>query len=234
MRNVGRVAVVVGLLATTLIFGGRAQAACHAFTVSAAPANPSEGGRVTVTVSRDGAVNPSSVRVSTIDETARAPSDYTRLNQDVQFDAQTSRTFTVSIHNDATPEGPETFKLHLSNPDGCQANTNYSLGPDVRVTIGANDATPKPTNPPAPAPPPVTTAPPSTTVPPSASPSPSPSASPSESPSEEPTESPFTFATPEESAGGSAVPALAVIGILAGLGVAGFGGYLLWKRSRGA
>ena len=224
--------MVLAIIGVIQVVSGTAQSACHAFTVSASPADPAEGARVTVTVRRDGAVNPSSVRVSTIDETARAPTDYTRLNQEVQFDAQTSRTLTIAIHNDATPEGMESFKIHLSDPDGCQSNTNYTLGSDVRITIGANDATPKPTQPPAPAPAPMTTAPPSTTRPPS--PSPSPSASPTESPTEEPTDSPFTFAEPDETGGGSAILALAVFGILAGLSVAGFGGWLLWQRSRGA
>ncbi|MGH2758142.1 MAG: hypothetical protein ACRDKJ_01105, partial [Actinomycetota bacterium] len=79
MWTVGRAVVVLAVVGASQLLGGPAQAACHAFTVSASPTSPAEGGRVTVTVSRDGAVNPSSVRVSTIDETARAPSDYTRL-----------------------------------------------------------------------------------------------------------------------------------------------------------
>lgn len=232
MKNVGRGVTVLAVIGATFGFAAPVQSACHAFNVAAAPANPREGARVTVTVSRDGAANPSSVRVSTIDETARAPTDYTRLNTEVQFDAQTSRNFTISIHNDATPEGAESFKIHLSDPDGCQANTNYTLGSDIRITIGANDATPQPTTRPtsAPAPARVTTAPPSTTQP----ASPSPSASPTESPTSEPTESPFALATPVETGGGSAVPFIAVLGIITGLGLAGYGGWLLWQRSRGA
>ena len=35
--------------------------------------------------------------------------------------------------------------MHLSNPDGCPPNTNYSVGEDVEVTIAASDAAPNPT-----------------------------------------------------------------------------------------
>jgi hypothetical protein len=139
---------------------GRAWAACHAFTVSVSPSTVAEGATVTVTVRRDGAVAPSNVDVSTVDETAAAGSDYQALQRTVSFTTDVQQTFTVPVTNDATAEPAETFRLHLSNPGGCSINTNFSLGSDARVTVAASDTPPPATTPPTTSPP--STAPPTT------------------------------------------------------------------------
>ena len=133
--------LVVGLVGFGWTFAApAANAACHAFTVKADPAQPTEGGTMTVTVSRDGAVNPSQVDVETVDGTAKAGEDYTALKKTVSFTTDLSQTFPVPTTDDKTVEGNETFKVHLSNPAGCQINTNYSVGPDATVTIIDNDS----------------------------------------------------------------------------------------------
>jgi hypothetical protein len=231
MTKAARVGFVVFVLGAGVVFATPARAACHAFEVEATPSTVSEGGRVTVTVSRDAAENPSSVRVSTVNESARSPGDYASLNREVQFTSDTRQSFTIAIGNDATPEGPETFKLHLSEPDGCAANTNYELGPDQRVIIRANDPTPVPPPPPAPTQTTITTAPPSSPTP-SPTPSPSPSPTVSPSPTFSPT-SPLQLAE-EDDTGSGGITALAIVGLILGASIAGIGGYLLWLRSRAA
>lgn len=119
---------------------GEASAACHAFSVTVNPDTVTEGGEVTVTVSRDGDVAPSNVDVSTIDETARAGQDYTAMSRTVNFASGTSQSFPLATTDNGASEPNETFRVHLSNPGGCSVNTNFQLGPDVQVTIRDNDA----------------------------------------------------------------------------------------------
>src|SRR5207248_8404377 len=119
-----------------------ALAQCQHFSVSADPQFANEGQTVTVTVSRDGAIGPSNVDVSTVDESAKAGDDYTKLSKTVSFSTDTSQTFPVPIATHSTPEGDRTFRLHLSNPGGCTVNTAYQLDGDVRVFIHANGVAP--------------------------------------------------------------------------------------------
>jgi cobalamin biosynthesis Mg chelatase CobN len=129
-------------LASLALLDRPALAACHHFTVTVAPATVTEGGAVTVTVSRDGSVGGSHVDLSTIDETAKAGQDYTAVRQTVSFTTELSKTLQLHTTDDAAVEGGETLRLHLSNPGGC-VNTNYVLDPDAKVTIADNDnATP--------------------------------------------------------------------------------------------
>lgn len=140
-----RLGGAIGVMAIVLVgFGWTvgapgALAACHAFAVSVNPAQSAEGTTVTVTVSRDGAVNPSQIDVATVDGTAKGGEDYTPLKKTVSFTTDLSQTFPVPLTDDSAVEGSETFKVHLSNPGGCQINTNYSVGPDANVTILDND-----------------------------------------------------------------------------------------------
>jgi hypothetical protein len=220
-RSVTRATLAVLIAVATLFIGGPAQAGCHAFTLSVSPTSTQEGGGINVTVRRDGEVDDSSVRVSTINESATSPADYSRVNQVVSFTSGTSRSLQIITNNDATTEGDETFRVHLSEPAGCDPNTNYQLGPDVRVTIRASDPatpSPQPTQPPAV----ITTAPPS-----SPTPSPTPSDSPTPTPS--PTFSP-AFAQPEEDTGGA--PVGAIVGIVVGVLAAAAGAGILWYRTR--
>jgi uncharacterized repeat protein (TIGR03803 family) len=76
-------------------------------------------GKVTLTVTRRQALPRSvTVRFATIDETARAgTNDYQAKMGTIVFGpGQTTKTVVVAIANDARVEGPETFKVVLSNP----------------------------------------------------------------------------------------------------------------------
>jgi hypothetical protein len=130
------------LVAAVAVLGSRpAVAACHHFMVAAAPNPVTEGDTVTLTVSRDAALAPSNVDVSTIDETAKGGQDYTPLRETVRFTNETSRTFTIKTLDDNLVEPAQTFRLHLSNPGGCAINPNYVVDPDARVTIQEDNDT---------------------------------------------------------------------------------------------
>ena len=209
-----RIVLLVGLLggavSWTLIAATPALAHCHHFTVTASPTAVAQGGRVTVTVSRDGNAAPSGVHVSTVDGSAHAPADYSKLDQNVEFTSETSRTFTVATARDPKSDPAETFRLHLSDPSGCAPNPYYVVDPDVTVTINANSvATPKPTARPTAKPVvrPATSAAPK----PSASPSPTPSPSPTLAPSASPTLAPQATSPKKSNR-----TAIAIAGIVAG------------------
>ena len=110
-------------------------AACHHFTVKASPTTVPEGGKVTITVSRDGNLAPSNVDVSTVDETAKGGQDYQPFHKTFSFTNETLQPDTVQTLNDQQPGSDKTFRLHLSNPGGCAVNPNYVLDPDARVTV---------------------------------------------------------------------------------------------------
>lgn len=119
-----------------------AHAACHQFRITASPSTVQEGERVTVTVTRDAPVNPSSIEVARVDQSARAGADYTAVKKVVSFTAETEQTFTVPTTEDTASETNETFALRLSNPAGCPANTRFDIGPDAVVTVADDDAAP--------------------------------------------------------------------------------------------
>ena len=132
-------------------------AACHAFTITATPTTVTEGGTVTVTVKRDGALNPSSVDVRTTDGSARSGQDFTGGRKTMSFTTETAKSYTIAIINDTTPEAAETFGVQLvtGSGSGCAINPNFSYGPPVTITIRASDqpaATSPPSSPPAPPP----------------------------------------------------------------------------------
>jgi hypothetical protein len=136
--------MLVGLM---VVNNAPALAACHHFSVSASPASVAEGGKVLVTVSRDGNFAASSIHLSTIDETAKAGTDYVALNQTVAFAANgaVQKQYTLSTMDDHLAEPSQTFRLHLGNPSGCFVNTSFVVDPDVRVTIKDNPVKPTPT-----------------------------------------------------------------------------------------
>lgn len=219
MRPRALVAATV-LLGAALVFGApSARAACHAFTVSVNPVTVAETGKTTITVTRDGSVADSSVRVSTRNETAVAPGDYNTLDERVNFTgSEKSKTFDVAMVNDAADEPNETFKVRVSDGAGCAPNPSYSYSPDATVTITDDD--------PAPPPPPTPTP-----VPPTPSPTPSPTPTPTPTPSPTPTPTPTPTATLfalEEEDGGSGVAWLAAG--LAAAAVVSAGGYWFWRR----
>ena len=166
--------VAASLLGAALLVASAppAVAACHRFTIEASPTRVSEGATVKVTVTRDAAVAPSSIDVETIDDTATAGQDFTKVDRTIAFTGNdVEETFDIPITNDSAAEPDETFKLHLSNPAGCPPNTNFDVGDDVDVTIAASDTpgatavAPTQAAPATTARPPVTPAPTSTSVP---------------------------------------------------------------------
>jgi hypothetical protein len=222
-RRPARIALAVGIIGmSAFVFAGRAEAACHSWTVTGSPSTVAEGGKVTVTVTRDGAVNPSDVHVTTIDGTAKAPGDYTKLDAHVQLTSETSKTYTIAIKDDTITEGAETFKVHLHNPGGCQVHPDYQLGPDAVVTIKASDpATPKPA-PPAPI---ATQAAQPTAM---STTTPTPTVSPSTGPTGSPQATLAPQATPKSSGG---LGAGAIAGIVIGaVALAGGLGVILYRR----
>jgi hypothetical protein len=132
-------ALVVGFV---MVAPPHAFATCHAFRLDVSPASAREGGRVTVTVRRDGGVASSSVLVSSVDETAKAGADYDRVNRRVEFPpAETQESLSVQISDDDDKESSETFRLKLSEGRGCPINTNFTYGGDATITISDNDST---------------------------------------------------------------------------------------------
>src|SRR5437016_10728438 len=85
-----------GLLAGLIVVNSApALAACHHFTVTAIPTSVAEGAKVVVTVSRDGNVAPSKIDLSTVDETAKAGTDYVGIHQTVSFTSEVQKQFTL-------------------------------------------------------------------------------------------------------------------------------------------
>ncbi len=171
-----------------------AYAACHAFTIGVSPATVSEGGSVTVTVERDGAVLPSQVDVASVNESASSGQDYTAVHRTISFTDETQQTFTVTTLENATHESTETFRLHLGNGDGCFPTSEFSYGSDARITISDDDPSPSPSptraSSPSPTPratPPVSPTPTATATPPFVQPSLSPTPSPEQTPADTPT-----------------------------------------------
>lgn len=119
-----------------------AGAACHAFTIAVNPSTVVEGAASTVLVQRDATVNPSSVEVTSVDETAIAGRDFPPVKRTVSFTTEKMQTFEVTTTDTATHDGTRTFRLHLSSGAGCQVNPNFSYGTDARVTINDNDPAP--------------------------------------------------------------------------------------------
>src|SRR5688572_5610954 len=92
--------VVLLIAAACLFFGRPAQAACHAFYFGEDPSETvklsvAEGSSISLVVSRDGAVNASSVRVATANGSASTPSDYAKFDSRVTFTAETKKTINI-------------------------------------------------------------------------------------------------------------------------------------------
>ena len=94
------------------------------------------GGTVTITAARTGgSYGSASVNYATANGTAAAGSDYTSKSGTLNWSDgdSASKTFTVSITDDSTYEGNETFVVNLSGASGA------SLGTPSTATITIND-----------------------------------------------------------------------------------------------
>lgn len=214
------------MVAIAIFYPSRSAWACHSFSVAANPSTIPEGSTVNVTVTRDAGLA-SSIKASTVDETAKARQDYTPVNLTINFSpTDTSEMFQIPTSNDNAPESAETFKIHLSDPGECPINTE--VGPDARVTIQDNDAAQA--SPKAPSPGGVAASPSSSPSPgasPPAGQAPSPTGAAVPAPS--PTDSPKVLAKPGDRSGGlSGASIVAILG-LAVSAAAGGGLWLLRK-----
>lgn len=128
------------------------------------------------------------VEYSITDRTAEEGSDYTggRPSPITFAPCETQKTVSVSLTDDSTREGTETFIVELLNPQHAQIRRSRATG-----TI-RDDEQPPPTRPPAPAPNPTPTPAPNPTP----TPDPEPSSPPVEEPQEE--EKPPSMEPPEE------------------------------------
>ncbi len=94
-------------------------------------------GSVTVTVTRTGgSAGAVAVNYATANGGAQAPADYTTTSGTLNWtDGDSSnKTFTVTVANDASAEGPETVQLSLSNATGGAA-----LGANANATLVIDD-----------------------------------------------------------------------------------------------
>lgn len=137
-----RSVLVTGLAVGSAVWSAPvANAACHAFTVSAT-SPVTEGGAVNVTVTRDGAVEDSNITVRAVDGTAKAGSDYAATQRRVDFEgSSTSESFPIVTVNDTTVESAESFTLVLESPGGCSGGP-YNHTDTATVTINDNDVAP--------------------------------------------------------------------------------------------
>jgi hypothetical protein len=230
MRAAARIVVLMFGLAL-LSVAAPADAACHAFTIKAKRSPVAEGTKAEVTIERDAAVNPSSVEITTVNGTAKAPGDYTAVKQTVSFTNETSRTVSIPTREDTVHESAEQFSVKLveGSGDGCAVNPNFSYGSPAKITISDDDIAVTVTTAP--------TATPSSTV---AQPTPSASPAPSATPSASPTASPSPSVLPSASAfavetedDDSPAPWLVAAALL-GLAAASAGGIMLYRTRKGA
>ena len=235
MKRFGRL-LIAFFLANGVLFATAQSglAACHAFAISVDPSTVTEGGTVTVTVSRDAAFNPSSVQVTAQDESATSPADYEDADRRIEFTTETSRTFPLATKDDADSEGTETFLLRTSNGAGCQVNQRFTYG-EARLTIQDNDSAGATTGGSQPASGRTTSGrSPSPTVSPTASPSPSPEETIEAlellSPTPDSSPTPLRTVAQEDSGGGSTGLIVAAVAFLVA-GGAGAGWWLLRRRA---
>jgi hypothetical protein len=105
-------------------------------SISPAPASVTEAATtLTFTVSRATLGNAGNISYATSNGTATAGSDYTATSGTLSFLAtDLSKTFTVPVLADTTPEGAETFTVTLSTPTG-----GIALGSPSSTTVTIQD-----------------------------------------------------------------------------------------------
>lgn len=167
IRKLGLALAVALSLPLTVALSTPASACGHIAMFVERSYSSNEPGMVTIAIRRDANAcgGPSSVDYATVDDSAKAGSDYTATSGTVTFNnpepADAQRTFTVPILDDGDAEGAESFRVMLKM-NTVQGGAITSIGQPTTVTIAANDQ-PAATAPPATAAP--TTAPPTTAAP---------------------------------------------------------------------
>ncbi len=108
-----------------------------AFTTNAV--SPPENGSITLTVLRTGgSAGTVTVDYLTADATATAGDDYTNTSGTLTFtNGQASKTISISLVNDSSVEGDETFNITLTNATGGSILGAYT---NVLATIRDNDS----------------------------------------------------------------------------------------------
>ncbi len=102
-----------------------------------------KGGSLTVTVVRSGVTSTSAgVSYTTTDSTAKSGIDYSATSGSFTFAAgETTKTFTVSISNNASIEGNRMFFVNLNNPTGGASLSSgaaaVTINDDESVTYGS-------------------------------------------------------------------------------------------------
>lgn len=89
-----------------------------------------ENGTITFTLTLSASsLSTISVQAATADNTATAGSDYTQKTQTITFDpGQTSKTFVVTLSNNSTFEGDESFFVNLSNASNVAISDSQGIG----------------------------------------------------------------------------------------------------------
>jgi len=214
------------VFAAVLLVAPPAYAPCHIITfTNDAHSADEDDGTVTITLTNGGGQGTPTVDYETVDDSAKAPADYTAKSGTVQFVfGQSESSFKISIKDDTADEPNERFFVKLSNADGACAPPPAIQGDTATVTIRDNDE--KPVAQPTPTPTRTTPRPRPSTV--SATPSPSPSPT-TATPSPSPTVTASPIAAPAETGGGLSGGAIAgIAGAVVVLGGAG----AFWVRRR--
>ncbi|HEX7956391.1 MAG TPA: Calx-beta domain-containing protein, partial [Pyrinomonadaceae bacterium] len=110
------------------------------FTAASFGAGESKGTATVVVTRTLGTAGAAGVDYSTADGTAAAGEDYAPASGTLQFaPGETTKSFTVSLVNDARDENEESFQLTLSNPTG-----GIVLGAGSAATVSVSDDDPRP------------------------------------------------------------------------------------------
>lgn len=133
-----RIFLALFMVALALFGGSPADASCHRVEMTAEPERAKEGGRVNITVHRDGVEGLSIFTVTSIDGTAHSDTDYTPLKKALRWvvNGPQTQSFPILITDDGVEEPTETFSVRLSDPKECVSEFEPE---EVEVVIDASE-----------------------------------------------------------------------------------------------